>query len=522
MQKGRLILSIAGPRSCVHTFGVPEGTPLPPDGPSCFVTVNSPSFWLRLATMGSLGFGEAYMYGDIDLHANSLFSIFSIFILNKPHLTFGLSQTLSNPFSHYLVNLPQAYLNSASFIGNISNTRQNISAHYDVFNEMFPQFLSEDMTYSSAIWTPEEITAYQVVYSSDRLGLQRLSKPTHVTSDAVLSLRNNKSQSTRVESAMDNNSPRAPNIGNPADAQLPVCIEMGLGDPLCEAQIRKYRLIIKKADIQHGHRVLEMGTGWGSFAILAVQTTGCKVDTFTQSSEQAAFAQKRIQAAGLEEFITVHLKDYRLAPLQHDPPLPVPLPKGSCEKGPSWHHLFDRFVAIEMVEHVGKDFLPEFFRVADECLKPEGENATGVIQVSTLPEARMPGYINDIDFIRKWVIFPGGFIPSVAQLVSALESGTGGTLVIDSIVNIGIHYALTLRIWRERFEERFDAAGGIRDLLLKLYPDLDDAGVQVFRRKWLYYFIYCEFGFAERLLGSHIFTFTRERNRAQIGYTHGI
>ncbi|KAF8322281.1 S-adenosyl-L-methionine-dependent methyltransferase [Clavulina sp. PMI_390] len=501
MKKGRLILYTPGSHPNVHTFGIPDGEDLPDGEPVCFVTVNNPSFWLRLATMGSLGFAEAYMYGDIDIPSASLFSLFSLFILNKPYLTFGqakltdqgtpttlsnISQAFSNPLAYYFVTMPQAYLNSSSFFGSISNTRRNISAHYDISNEMFAQFLSEDMTYSCGVWTPAEITAYEAIYSTDRLG----------------------SQASRIEA--------------PHNAQHSAYIERGLHDSLYESQIRKLHLIIKKADIQRGHRVLEIGTGWGSFAILAVQTTGCKVDTLTLSSEQATLARKRIRAAGLEDSITIHLMDYRLAPFHHDDLSPALLFDRSSEKGPSWRHLFDRFIAIEMVEHVGKEFLPAFFHVADKCLKPESQDSIGVIQLTTLPEARMPAYINDIDFIQKWVIFPGCFIPSVTQLVDALESGTGGRLLIDSIINIGIHYAPTLRQWRERFEQNFGIVGGIRDSLLRQYPELDMASVEIFRRKWLYYYIYCEFGFAERLLGDHILTFTREQNRARISFAHGM
>lgn len=142
--------------------------------------------------LSDLGFAEAFMYGDITI--SSLFAIFALFILNKPYLTFGsspslpstdrqqtntsnsafsfrrLPRALSNPLSYYFVTLPQAYLNTSSFIGNISNTRRNISAHYDISNEMFANFLSEDMTYSCGLWEEKEVTIYEELYSHDRLG----------------------------------------------------------------------------------------------------------------------------------------------------------------------------------------------------------------------------------------------------------------------------------------------------------------------------------------------------------------
>lgn len=128
--------------------------------------------------------------------------------------------------------------------------------------------------------------------------------------------------------------------------------------------------------------------------------TGCIVDTLTLSSEQASLARRRISEAGLEKSITVHLMDYRLAPLHFDP---SSLSSTKAEENrTSWRGLFDRFVSIEMMEHVGREFLADYWSVVDQCLKPEGD-AFGVVQLTTLPEARMAAYIGDVDFIQKWV-----------------------------------------------------------------------------------------------------------------------
>jgi cyclopropane-fatty-acyl-phospholipid synthase len=137
-------------------------------------------------------------------------------------------------------------------------------------------------------------------------------------------------------------------------------------DELHEAQIRKLRHIINKADIHAGHRVLEIGSGWGSFAILAVQMTQCEVDTITLSVHQQTLARKRIAACGLEDKIRVHLVDYRALPEE-------------------WKGQFDRIVSIEMIEAVGRQFLDEYFRVIDWALRPKG--GIGVIQSITIPEA---------------------------------------------------------------------------------------------------------------------------------------
>ena len=138
-------------------------------------------------------------------------------------------------------------------------------------------------------------------------------------------------------------------------------------DTLHHAQLRKLRHIISKADIRPGHRVLEVGSGWGSLAIEAVRLTGCMVDTITLSVHQQALAQQRIREAGFEDKIKVHLMDYRHMPEE-------------------WAGAFDRFVSIEMMEAVGKEFLNEYWGVVDWALKRKG--GVGVVQVITIPEPR--------------------------------------------------------------------------------------------------------------------------------------
>lgn len=258
------------------------------------------------------------MYGDIAI--SSLFAIFALFILNKPYLTFGsspspsppstdrqqtntssgafsirrLPRALSNPLSYYFVTLPQAYLNTSSFIGNISNTRRNISAHYDISNEMFANFLSEDMTYSCGLWEEKEVTIYEELYSHDRLGRssssESLSRSSPKGTKAGISgpekwdldidsesqsganfsdastLAASSGQPTpqfelsSVDDMLGGNIPIMPTDMGPIFAkQLPLL------DPLFEAQMRKLRLIIDKAGIKAGHRVLEIGTGTLSF-----------------------------------------------------------------------------------------------------------------------------------------------------------------------------------------------------------------------------------------------------------------
>jgi cyclopropane-fatty-acyl-phospholipid synthase len=154
-------------------------------------------------------------------------------------------------------------------------------------------------------------------------------------------------------------------IGNYSKTSVPLMPDSTSDDPLYKAQLRKIRHIIFKADIQAGHRVLEIGSGWGSLAIEAVRLTGCTVDTITLSLQQQELAQERIRAAGFEDRITVHLMDYRNMPYE-------------------WEGAFDRLVSIEMIEAVGKEFLKKYWSVVDWALKTKG--AVGVVQVITIPE----------------------------------------------------------------------------------------------------------------------------------------
>ncbi|POW07859.1 hypothetical protein PSTT_07942 [Puccinia striiformis] len=196
-------------------------------------------------------------------------------------------------------------------------------------------------------------------------------------------------------------------------------------DRLELAQYEKLDLIIEKAKIRKDDRVLEIGSGWGSFAIRAVERTGCRVDTVTLSIEQKKLAEKRIRQAGLEDRITVHLLDYRDLPNKFVTP-------------------FDRIVSIEMIEAV----------VVERCLKPK--IGIAVFQVITIPESRFDSYVKEVDFIRKW-IFPGGILPSVTFMTNAISKGTQNRLLIESIQNIGPRRLRAyLREWESRFKRNFD------------------------------------------------------------------
>ncbi|KAF5382311.1 hypothetical protein D9757_008471 [Collybiopsis confluens] len=303
-------------------------------------------FWFRLCAMGDLGFAEAYMYGDVE--CDDLVSLFQIFLDNRERLS-HMDSAVS-----YLFTLPQKFT-SYRFLNTIGNSRSNISAHYDISNEMFAGFLSKDMTYSCAIFEDldgdlKDGNGIDRGHWSGGHGLHRLGhQPTEVT--AATRLINEDTTTDALESA----------------------------------QYRKLRYIIRKANILPGQRVLEIGSGWGSLSILIAQTIpDTTIDTLTLSVAQQGLARERIRAVGLQDRINVHLMDYRNMPSE-------------------WEGKFDRLVSIEMIEAVGREFLETYWEKVNWALKKK--DAVGVVQVITIPEARFERYIREIDFIRKWSEF---------------------------------------------------------------------------------------------------------------------
>ncbi|MGB0722590.1 MAG: class I SAM-dependent methyltransferase [Gammaproteobacteria bacterium] len=224
------------------------------------------------------------------------------------------------------------------------------------------------------------------------------------------------------------------------------------------ASITKLARICSKLDLGPDDHVVEIGTGWGSFAIHAAGTYGCRVTTTTISKEQKALAEERIAAAGLSDRIQVLLRDYR-----------------------DMEGQYDALVSIEMIEAVGHEFLPGYFQTLSRLLKPTGR---ACIQAITMPDQRYPLYLKSTDFIQRF-IFPGSCVPSFGAIQSAVGTSDLKTVHVE---DIGPHYATTLRLWRERFAQ-------VRDQVWELGYD---AG---FIRLWDYYLSYCEAGFEERYLG---------------------
>ena len=227
---------------------------------------------------------------------------------------------------------------------------------------------------------------------------------------------------------------------------------------LDDASTNKLDVICKKLNLKKTDHVIEIGTGWGGFAIYAAKNYGCKVTTTTVSIEQYKFSKQKIKEAGLGKKIKVLLKDYRLL-------------KGQ----------YDKLVSIEMIEAVGYQFYDEYFKIIGQLLKIDGE---ALIQSITIKDQRYSKAIQSVDFIQKY-IFPGSCIPSITAIQNSLTSSTD--LVINDIRDIGHHYARTLADWRKRFLKN-------KQEIRKL--GFDDK----FLRMWLFYFAYCEGGFEEKVI----------------------
>ena len=226
-----------------------------------------------------------------------------------------------------------------------------------------------------------------------------------------------------------------------------------------DASVAKYDLICKKLRLHPGDRVVEIGTGWGGFAVHAAQNYGVQVTTTTISNEQYEFAAKRFRDAGLEDQVSVLKKDYR-------------------DLGGK----FDKLVSIEMIEAVGHHFYKTFFQTCSRLLKADGLMA---LQAITIGDQVFDRHKRSLDFIKRY-IFPGSCIPSITAISNAVAGSTDLRLV--HLEDITPHYARTLNEWRRRFFTNIET---VRKLG---YSD-------TFIRMWEYYLCYCEGGFAERYIG---------------------
>lgn len=352
--------------------------------------VLTPEFYKHIMLNGSIGAGEAYMQGF--WKTDDLTNLIRLFSLNT-----NATDSIDSGIASVLKPFEKMYhwFNRNS----VSGSKRNISAHYDLGNEMYRCFLDPSMMYSSAIYPDKNMS-------------------------------------------------------------------------LNDASEYKLKHICDKLDLQAEHHLLEIGTGWGGMAIFAAKYTGCKVTTTTISQAQFDYATQAVKDAGLTEQIKVIMFDYREL-------------KGQ----------YDRLVSVEMIEAVGHEYYPVFFQKCAQLLKPDG---VMLIQAITIADQRFDYYLNNVDFIQKY-IFPGGCLPSVEQMAKQVSQSSD--MVIRHLEDIGLHYAQTLADWRDNFFQN------IEQIKSQGYDDQ-------FIRMWEFYLCYCEGGFRERAISTVQLVLNKPDNRS--------
>jgi cyclopropane-fatty-acyl-phospholipid synthase len=235
------------------------------------------------------------------------------------------------------------------------------------------------------------------------------------------------------------------------------------GASLREASLAKYDRIAALLDLGPSDHLVEIGTGWGGFALHVATTYGCRVTTTTISEQQFAHATALVAAAGMEDRITLLKQDYR-----------------------TLDGRFSKLASIEMIEAVGHEHFGTFFQSCARLLAPDGR---AVIQAITIADEQYEAARKEVDFIKRH-IFPGSCIPS-QEILQSTSAAAGLTMVAAD--EIGLHYAETLRRWREGMRAQRTRLGEL---------GYDDR----FQRMWEFYFCYCEGGFLERAIDTLQFT----------------
>jgi cyclopropane-fatty-acyl-phospholipid synthase len=245
---------------------------------------------------------------------------------------------------------------------------------------------------------------------------------------------------------------------------------------LHQAQLCRLDRVCQKLQLSPGDHVVEIGTGWGGFALHAAQNYGARVTTTTISKQQYAMACDRVAEAGLADRVTVLDHDFR-----------------------DLEGRFDKLVSIEMIEAIDTPLYRVFFEKCSDLLKDDG---LMLLQAITIADQRYDPRRRSIDFIQRY-IFPGSGLPSSAAVTQTVAQHTDLRLL--DLEDIGMHYATTLRSWRRNFHERLDA---VRELG---YPE-------PFIRMWEYYLCYCEGAFLERAISDLHMVFSKPGFRCEFSY----
>jgi len=330
--------------------------------------------------------------------------------------------------------------------------------------------------YIRGLWHCDDLTALVRIFVANRDVMNRMDSRWSFVSRPLLKLFHWANRNSRNGSAR--NIAAHYDLGNPLyelmldETMAYSCAIFPRPDAsLAVASTAKFESVCRKLDLRSTDHVLEIGTGWGGFAIHAVERYGCRVTTTTISTAQRDYAVRKIAERGLSDRITVLLQDYRDLTGE-----------------------YDKLVSIEMIEAVGARYLDGYFDQCARLLRPDGAM---LLQAITIQDQFYEQALKNVDYIQRYV-FPGSFIPSVEALTRSLRKVTD--FKIFHLEDIGPHYARTLHLWRERF---FRNLHKVRELG---YPDS-------FVRLWEYYLCYCEGGFLERQLGTVQMLLTKPGNR---------
>jgi len=240
---------------------------------------------------------------------------------------------------------------------------------------------------------------------------------------------------------------------------------------LQQAQEARLDRICRKLRLTADDHVLEIGTGWGGFALHAAQNYGCRITSTTISTEQYELAYKRVSDAGVQDRVTLLLDDFR-----------------------DLRGRFDKLVSIEMIEAIGHDLLAAYFRKCSQLLKPDG---VMLIQAITMQDQHYDAYCRSVDFIQRY-IFPGGHLPSASAMIDSVARYTDMRLL--GLEDIGLHYATTLKHWRANFTAKLEE---VRRMGYS----------ESFIRMWEYYLCYCEGAFLERAVSDVLMVFSKPNSR---------
>ena len=331
--------------------------------------------------------------------------------------------------------------------------------------------------YVDGLWRTDDLTALLELGIANRPHV-RLDLPWLTSASRLANVRLHRARRNTLDQARDNSHAHY-DLGNEFfrlfldETMTYSCAYFAHPEqPLADAQRAKYRLLCEKAQLKPGDHVLEIGSGWGGFAMFAAEQYGCRLTSLTISQEQLVLARERVAAAGLDDRVEILFCDYRDVAGQ-----------------------YDAIVSIEMFEAVGAEYFGAFFNACDRALKPGGRMA---MQTISVPDRSFASMRDGVNWIQKY-IFPGGLLPSIAELERALRDTR---LVITGVEDIGPHYAITLRCWREAFMAQLPAVRAL---------GFDDR----FIRMWEYYLATSEAGFLTRNTGDLQVVFEKPAGRAR-------